>query len=141
MTPEDIIAAARAALGTPFGHQGRVVGSKLDCAGLLSHVCQSLGKPVADQDGYSRRPSGGLLEAALDTQPALVRVREKPQAGDFVLMKFETDNAPSHLGIVAGKTLIHAWAVARKVCEHGFDAEWQRRVVRVYRFRELIDGE
>lgn len=141
MTPEDIIAAARVALGTPFCHQGRVVGSKLDCAGLLAHVCQSLGQPVADQDGYGRRPSGGLLEAALDAQPALVRVREKPQAGDFVLMKFEGDKESSHLGIVAGKTLIHAWAVARKVCEHGFDAEWQRRVVRVYRFRELIYGE
>lgn len=141
MTQEDIIAAARSALGTPFGHQGRVVGSKLDCAGLLHHTCTTLGQPVADQDGYGRRPSGGLLESALDAQPALVRVREKPQAGDFVLMKFETDKAPSHLGIVAGKTLIHAWAVARKVCEHDFDAEWQRRVVRVYRFRELIDGE
>ena len=66
MTPEDIIAAARLAIGTPFAHQGRTVGAKLDCAGLLAHVCQSLGKPVADQDGYSRRPSGGLLEAALD---------------------------------------------------------------------------
>ena len=141
MTPEDIIAAARLAIGTPFAHQGRTVGAKLDCAGLLAHVCQSLGQQVADQDGYGRRPSGGLLESALDAQPELVRVREKPQAGDFVLMKFEDDKAPSHLGIVAGKTLIHAWAVARKVCEHGFDAEWQRRVVRVYRFRELIDGE
>ena len=141
MTPEDIISAARSALGTPFGHQGRMVGSKLDCAGLLAHVCQSIGQIVADQDGYGRRPAGGLLEAALDAQPALVRVREKPQAGDFVLMKFEDDKAPSHLGIVAGKTLIHAWAVARKVCEHDFDDEWQRRVVRVYRFKGLTDGE
>ena len=141
MTPEDIIAAARLAIGTPFGHQGRVVGSNLDCAGLLHHTCTTLGQPVTDQDGYARRPSGGLLEAALDAQPSLVRVREKPRAGDFVLMKFEDDKSPSHLGIVAGKTLIHAWAVARKVCEHDFDAEWQRRVVRVYRFRELINGE
>jgi len=141
MMPEDIIAAASAALGTPFGHQGRTVGSKLDCAGLLAHVCATLGQPVADQGGYGRRPSNGLLETALDAQPALIRVREKPQAGDFVLMKFETDKAPSHLGLVAGKTLIHAWAVARKVCEHDFDAEWQRRVVRVYRFRGLVNGE
>ncbi len=141
MTPEDIIAAARAALGTPFGHQGRVVGSKLDCAGLLAHVCATLGQPISDQDGYGRRPSGGLLESAMDVQTALVRVREKPLAGDFVLMKFEDEKSPSHLGIVAGKTLIHSWAVARKVCEHDFDDEWQRRVVRVYRFRELVNGE
>lgn len=141
MTPQDIIAAARSALGTPFGHQGRTVGSSLDCAGLLAHVCNTLGQPISDQDGYGRRPSGGLLESAMDVQTALVHVLEKPRAGDFVLMKFEDDKAPSHLGIVAGKTLIHAWAIARKVCEHDFDAEWQRRVVRVYRFKELTDGE
>jgi len=141
MTPDDVISAARLALGTPFGHQGRVVGTKLDCAGLLSVTCAALGQPIADQDGYGRRPQNGLLEAALDSQPSLIRVREKPQAGDFVLMKFEDDKAPSHLGVCAGKTLIHAWAVARKVCEHDFDAEWQRRIVRVYRFRGLINGE
>lgn len=141
MTPQDVISAARLALDTPFRHQGRDVGSALDCAGLLSTTCASLGQPVAEQQGYAKRPSGGLLEAALDAQPALVRVPGKPQPGDFVLMKFEADKAPSHLGIVTGKTLIHAWAVARKVCEHDFDAEWQRRVVRVYRLRELNDGE
>jgi len=141
MTPEDIIAAARLALGTPFKHQGRTVGTGLDCAGLLAHVCATLGQQVIEQPGYARRPSNGLLEAALDAQPALVRIKEKAQAGDFVLMKFETDKAPSHLGIVAGKTLIHSWAIARKVCEHNFDAEWQLRVVRVYRFKGLTDGE
>jgi cell wall-associated NlpC family hydrolase len=141
MTPENVIDAARLALGTPFRHHGRTVGKGLDCAGLLAHVCGALDQPVIEQPGYGRRPSGGLLEAALDAQPALVRVRETPQVGDFVLMKFETDRAPSHLGIVAGKTLIHAWAIARKVCEHDFDAEWQRRVVRVYRFKELNNGE
>lgn len=141
MTPENVIDAARLAIGTPFKHQGRTVGVGMDCAGLLAHVCTTLGQQVIEQPVYSRRPSGGLLEAALDDQPSIVRVREKPKAGDFVLMKFETDKAPSHLGIVAGKTLIHSWAVARKVCEHDFDAEWKRRVVRVYRFKGLTDGE
>ena len=141
MTSDDIIAAARFALDTPFKHQGRTVNRGLDCAGLLAHVCAMLGQPVIEQPGYARRPSGGLLEAALDNQPSIERVLETPQAGDFVLMKFETDKSPSHLGIVAGKTLIHSWAVARKVCEHDFDAEWQRRVMRVYRFREMTNGE
>jgi cell wall-associated NlpC family hydrolase len=141
MTPDNVVSAARLALGTPFKHQGRTVGKGLDCAGLLAHVCAAHDQPVIEQPGYARHPSGGLLEAALDAQPALVRVRGMPQAGDFVLMKFETDSAPSHLGIVAGKTLIHAWAIARKVCEHDFAAEWQGRVVRVYRFRELNNGE
>jgi cell wall-associated NlpC family hydrolase len=141
MTPENVIDAARIAIGTPFKHQGRTVGAGLDCAGLLTHVCATLGQAVIEQPGYARRPSGGLLESALDSQPSIARVLSNPQAGDFVLMKFETDKAPSHLGIVAGKTLIHSWAVARKVCEHDFDAEWQRRVMRVYRFKGMTDGK
>lgn len=141
MTPEEVIAIARSALGTPFRHQGRVAGSALDCAGLLGFVTSALGQPVADSQGYARRPSGALLEAALDNQPSLQRVPGPPQAGDFVLMKFEKDNDSSHLGIVTGKTLIHAWAVAMKVCEHDFDAVWQRRVVRVYRLKGLNNGE
>jgi cell wall-associated NlpC family hydrolase len=141
MTPDDVVSAARIAIGTPFKHQGRTVGAGLDCAGLLAYVCTTLGQIVIEQPGYARRPSNGLLESALDSQPSIVRVLGKPQSGDFVLMKFETDKAPSHLGIVAGKKLIHSWAVARKVCEHDFDAEWQRRVVRVYRFKGMNDGE
>lgn len=141
MTPAEVVAAARLAIETPFRHQGRTVGSALDCAGLLAYTCAALGQPVVDQDGYGKRPSGGLLEAALDAQSVIIRVRGKPQAGDLVLMKFEDDKYPSHLGIVAGRTMIHAWAVARKVCEHDFDAEWQRRVVRVYRFKEIEVGD
>jgi cell wall-associated NlpC family hydrolase len=141
MTPEDIIIAARSALGTPFKHQGRIVGVGLDCAGLLAYVCSKLNQPVIEQTGYARRPSNGLLEIALDIQPILFRVLDIPQPGDFVLMKFETDKAPSHLGIVVGKTLIHSWAVARKVCEHDFDYEWKNRVVRTYRFKEINNGK
>ena len=139
MMPDDVVAAARLAIGTPFRHQGRRVGSGLDCAGLLAHVCHALGQPIADQSGYAKRPSGGQLQAALDAQPALVRSSGLPVVGDFVLMRFEDDRWSSHLGVCAGKTMIHAWAVARKVCEHDFDAEWLRRVVRTYRFKDLTD--
>lgn len=141
MTPTEVIAAARSLVGTPFRHQARVASGFVDCAGTLAAVCADLGQPVADQTGYDRRPSGSLLESALDVQPALVRVTPPALAGDFVLMKFEQDKAASHLGVVTGPTLIHAWAVAKKVCEHAFDAEWQRRVVRVYRFKEMTYGE
>ena len=38
MTSADIIAIARACLGTPFRHQGRIPGVALDCAGLVVAV-------------------------------------------------------------------------------------------------------
>lgn len=135
MTVDDILAAARSAIGTPFAHQGRESGRGLDCAGLLQHVGAVLDLPRHDLTHYARRPSGGLLEAALDAQPAIHRVPGQPQAGDLLLMRFL--GAPQHLAVCAGDTIIHSYEGAGKVCEHGFSPQWRARVVRVYRFNDL----
>lgn len=128
-----IVAAARAAIGTPFLHQGRVAGAGLDCAGLVVHVAQEIGADYVDATGYARHPSQGLLEAILDSQPCLVRVSlGERQAGNVLLMKFAGD--PQHLGVCAGDTIIHAYSTVGQVCEHRLDEAWERRIVRVYRF-------
>lgn len=132
ITPDSIIAAARSAIGTPFVHQGRIAGRGLDCAGLIIHVAQSLGIEYIDRPGYSRRPTGGLLESALDGQPALVRCLER-QPGDILLMRFQGD--PQHLAVFAGDTIIHAHSLAGKVCEHRLDSVWAARIVRSYQFK------
>lgn len=135
MIADDIVSAARQLIDTPFVHQGRLPGIGLDCAGLAIATATALGLPVADRTDYGRNPSGGLLEAALDAQPCLRRILSAPQPGDILLMRFAGD--PQHLAILAGATMIHAWSTVGKVCEHDFDAAWQRRVVRVYRFIEV----
>lgn len=140
MTRDDIIAAARREIGTPFRHQGRLPGKALDCAGLVVRVAYVIGADYLDYSGYSRHPSDGLLESALDAQPALVRVpMADMQAGDILLMRFNSD--PQHLALFAGHSpvyqaegIIHAWLQARKVCEHILTDEWRSRIVRVYRF-------
>lgn len=137
----DILAAAQSELGTPFRHQGRTPGGALDCAGLVIVVAEKLGADYVDQQGYSRYPSDGLLESALDAQPCLRRVAlVDMQPGDVLLMRFNSD--PQHLAIFAGRSdvyqaegIIHAWLQARKVCEHVLTDEWRSRIVRVYRFR------
>lgn len=139
MTVDSILAAARDAIGTPFRHQGRSVGRKLDCAGLLAHVAIENGHTPIDVKGYPHQPDGRLA-SALAAQPFLVRVAGRPQAGDFILFHYEDDAHAGHLGICAGQMLIHAWAHAHKVCEHDFTEEWQRRVVAVYCFTELSYG-
>jgi len=141
MSGNQILAAARAEIGTPFRHQGRVSGKALDCAGLVCHVASVIGLEYFDQQGYSRKPSQGLLESALDGQPCLVRVElDDMQAGDVLLMKFNSD--PQHLAIFAGwsdvyqsEGIIHAWLDAKKVAENVMTDEWRNRIVRVYRFR------
>lgn len=131
MTPDEIISAARAAVGTKFRHQGRKIGVGLDCAGLAQHVAASIGVAATDVEGYPTRPFAGQLEAAIDAQPGLRRVDDM-QPGDILLMRF--DGEPQHLAIFAGRTIIHAYAKSRIVCEHDFTREWAARVVRVYRF-------
>lgn len=137
MRADDIIILARSAIGTPFRHQGRDVGKGLDCAGLLTHILRELGIDHKDRTGYARMPSGGQIETALEDHVSIgviYRIQlSEMQLGDFVLMKFEGENASRHLGVCAGNTLIHAWAIARKVCEHDFDDMWKRRVTRAYR--------
>ena len=134
MTPNAIIAAARACLGTPFKHLGRVPGKALDCAGLAKASAEWAGCAVVDMAVYARTPANGLLEAMLDAQPCLKRVFRPPQAGDLLLMRFNGD--PQHLAICAGETIIHAWQTVGKVVEHRFTDLWQSRVVRVYEFVE-----
>ena len=137
MTADDIIAAARACLGTPFRHQGRLPGRALDCAGLIVAVADVLGVEYQDQTGYSRLPIGNLLEAALDAQPGLQRLSSitERQAGDILLMRFDTD--PQHLAILAGGTVIHSYQNVGKVCEHRLSLGWAARIVRVYRFKGM----
>lgn len=144
MTPNDILLAARAAVGTPFKHQGRLVGKGLDCAGLLVHVARTLGIEPIQRDGYARMPSNGQLEATLEENVAAgILLKVSPRdllPGDMVLMKFESENASRHLGIVGNGTLIHAWAIVRRVCEHTIDDAWLRRIVAGYRFVGVDHG-
>lgn len=131
---EKILTEARACIGTPFRHQGRIPGVGLDCAGLLVVVARAIGAEVRDVPAYGRNPAGGLLEATLDAQPCLERVADR-QPGDLLLMRFAS--APQHLAVFAGDTIIHSYQQVGQVCEHRLAGVWAARIVRAYRFREV----
>lgn len=135
MTPQErFVAAARAAIGTPFRHQGRSLERGLDCAGLLIHAAREAGYSPVDIGAYARRPAGGLLESAIGMQPYLIQVNDL-LPGDILLMRFAGD--PQHLAIFSGDTIIHAWAMVRKVCEHRFTPEWRARTVATFRLGDI----
>jgi cell wall-associated NlpC family hydrolase len=137
MTADDIVAAARECLGTPFAHQGRVVGVGLDCAGVAVHAVRAAGFDVMDVPGYGRTPNKGHLAAALDGQPALERVFNTADraAGDILLMRFLGE--PQHVGVCTGSGIIHAYEAVGGCCEHDICAKWAARIVRVYRVKGL----
>lgn len=144
-TSRGIIETARETLGTPFRHQGRIAGQALDCAGLIVHVATSHNFKISDMEAYPELPNGEL-EAVLAQHVAAGAIRRitlsEMQPGDIVLMRFEKEPAPRHLGILGyDNTLIHAWAVTGKVCEHLIDAAWRRRIVGAWRFEGVKDGE
>ncbi len=138
MTAAAIIAAARSCLGTPFAHQGRVVGVGLDCAGLAVVAVRAAGVDVLDFSGYGRTPNKGHLAAAMDAQPMLERVASIADraAGDILLMRFLGE--PQHVGICTGDSIIHAYQAVDGCCEHRIDEKWAARIVRVYRVKGLL---
>ncbi|MFA6280376.1 MAG: NlpC/P60 family protein [Bdellovibrionales bacterium] len=126
-----MIAAARACLGTPFHHQGRVVGVGLDCIGLIVVAMQAVGRPVRDRLDYGRRPDGTSLIAALEAH-GMRRASAMIEAGDILLFRY--DHQPQHVALAtSGKTMIHAFAVAGQVVETNIGDYWQRRLVGIYR--------
>lgn len=130
----DIITAARSQLGTRFMHQGRVSGKWLDCAGLVVYVARKIKADYNELPGYGRVPNNGLLESVLDSQPCFYRVSNK-QPGDVLLMRFTKE--PQHVAIFTGDTIIHSYEAVGKVCEHRLDKTWEKRIVRIYRFKGI----
>lgn len=138
MTRDDIVNTALQAIGTPFRHQGRILGLGLDCAGLYVFICQSLGIPHQDATGYPRTPYDGELERQLDEQQSLWRIQvDEAGKGDILVMRMTKQ--PQHIAIHAGDEagypcVIHASEMHGKVCHHRIDELWRARVVRAYRF-------
>jgi len=136
MLADDIIAAARSCLGTPFQHQGRLKGIALDCAGMVVCVANEIGADYFDQQGYSRTPSGNLLAEALSAQPCLDSLANPAERlpGDLLLFRFGIE--PQHIAILGYDDLvIHSYEHVGICCEHLLDDKWARRIARVYRFK------
>lgn len=133
VNPDLVVQYARDALGTPYVHQGRVVGKALDCIGLAIYVAQRLNLTHIDLPAYGQSPFKGLLQEMTEKQPCLERVYQR-QAGDLLLIKFTYD--PQHMAICAGETIIHCSMETGRVVEHRIDADTERRIVAVYRFKD-----
>lgn len=138
----DIIACARTRIGVRFAHQGRG-GEGLDCLGLLLEIARALNLPLrdgvaipADIPSYGARPDTNLLKARLDKALLPVAV-DVLQPADIVLLR--VDGSPRHLAILSDYPIpgelgmIHAYAPARQVVEHRYDAHWRAQTYAAYR--------
>ena len=140
--PHTVVACAREFLGVRFAHQGRSRAG-LDCLGLLLATAAAAGMYfdgteacALDVPTYGLRPDTALLKHQLDRFL-------RPIAADALapadILLLHVQGSPQHLAILSDYPatgtlgMIHAYAPARKVVEHRYDARWQRATAACYR--------
>lgn len=118
---QQVVAAARAWIDTPFHHQARVKGAGVDCIGLIIGVARELGlvAPDFDVQGYAETPDGRTL-MRLATMHMTEIGRDAMAAGDVVVTRF--DQGAQHFGVLGdyrhgGLSIIHGASDPGRVIE------------------------
>lgn len=136
MTREEIVAAARRWLHTPYRHQSATRGAGCDCLGLICGVWRDLGGetielPAYRSDWRDTRHSDDLLGLA---ERRLRRREGRPQAGQVLLFRIGTAVVPRHCGIaVDDRGFIHAQE-GRGVVLSYLTGGWRKRIAGLFDF-------
>lgn len=137
-TQQDIVAATRGWIGTPYRHQASLKGAGCDCLGLVRGVWRDLyGAEPEQAPAYAPgwAESGGretLAEAA--ARHLMAVPLQDFQTGDVLLFRWKPHLPAKHAAIaVAGTRMIHAHD-GLAVCEVALSPWWLRRLSHVFRF-------
>lgn len=137
--PQDIVAAARGWIGTPYHHQASLKGVGCDCLGLVRGVWRELVGPEPEAmppyapDWAEANAAETLLAAAQRHFVAIPVAEAGP--GDVVAFRWRPDLPAKHVGILTGPaTLVHAYQSAGAVAEAPLVPGWRRRMVAAFRF-------
>lgn len=140
---EEIVALARAWIGTPYRHQASRRGAGADCLGLVRGLWRELlGSEPAQVPPYTRDWDEPGREEVL-WRAARRHMREKPPAerapGDVVLFRMRAQGVAKHLGVIARgapeATFIHAYS-GHGVVESPLSEPWARKIVACFAFPE-----
>lgn len=133
----DVVAEARAWIGTRYRHQGRS-REGVDCIGLPVCVRAGLGLPAMDASGYARQTTDS--EMLSYCRANMVEVdRSAIAPGDLLV---QVNGMVRHMAIVAdylhgGLSIVHAWLPARRVVEQRLDENFMKAVRGCFRFPEV----
>lgn len=133
MTPDDLVAAARAYLGTPFQHQGRT-RKGIDCQGLLVCAGRDLGLDMSMDRANYGTPNAQELLAVLGQH-----ARRLPLPAPSGAVLVFVDRRWVHLGLSTPRGVIHALE-GKGVVEHGLRAPWGRRLKAAFAFPGVTYG-
>jgi cell wall-associated NlpC family hydrolase len=137
MTPAELTREAERllALPVPFRHQGRTELG-MDCAGFALWLVRYAGRwPVEFQDPANYRP--GPQAVLLQT---LQRFCTMSPATDGVLlaMRWHQHEPVSHVGYLAGDTLIHSYKTAGGLVRTRYGEPWVRMTVSAWRIPGVV---
>lgn len=136
---DDIVAAARSWIGTPYVHQASAKGAGCDCLGLVRGLYTELlgtapeTPPPYTPDWNERRPcEEPLLSAArrhlVEAGPAPLR------PGHVLVFRIVRTGPAKHCGVVSSeRRFIHAYA-GRAVVESWLCRWWTDRIAGVFDF-------
>jgi len=139
MSREDVVAAARGWLGTPYRHLSATRRAGCDCLGLVRGVWRELGGETIELPAYradwrDTRHADALLALA---ERRLIRAGGRPQAGQVILFQIGRAALPRHCGIaVAQDRFIHAQE-GRGVVEAYLTGGWRKRIAGLFDFPEI----
>jgi NlpC/P60 family putative phage cell wall peptidase len=135
---DDVVATARAWLGTFYHHQASRCGVGVDCLGLIRGVYRSLydreaeALPAYSRDWAEAEGRETMIEAA--RRHLVERSLADVQAGDVVLFRIFEHGVAKHAGLMTDSShFIHAME-GRPVSEVAMTRWWRRRLAGAFSF-------
>ncbi|MGL4395568.1 MAG: NlpC/P60 family protein [Hyphomicrobium sp.] len=137
-TPDEIVAAARAWIGTPYHHQASCRGVGADCLGLVRGVWRDVfGHELLTPPAYSRDwgEANGIETMLAGARAHLTEIAiADAAAGDVVLFRMRPGAVAKHAAILASATtMIHAMEGVA-VSDVALSPWWRRRMAAAFRF-------
>jgi NlpC/P60 family putative phage cell wall peptidase len=137
----DVVAVARAWIGTPYRHQASVCGAGADCLGLLRGIWREVqgGEPEVpppytpdwSESGHRERLWAAAARHLVSIPPP------EAEAGAVLLFRLREGAVAKHLGILAetgpGASFVHAYT-GHGVVESPLSQPWRRRIVAAFTF-------
>ena len=136
---EQVIAAARLWLGTPYVHQASVLGTGCDCLGLARGVWRELhGTEPLSPPPYTRDwgEAGGEEVLAVAARRFLLEIPIATAGpGALILFRMACGAPAKHCGIHSESGLIHAYEGVG-VIEEPWSPQWARKAAFAFHYPE-----
>ena len=138
MRDQEIIAAARGWLGTPYLHQASLKGVGTDCLGLIRGVWREVmgdepEAPPAYAPGWAEMGGSEAMADAARRHMTEIAL-EDYQAGDVLLFRWRAHLPAKHAGIAVSRgAMVHAQEQA-SVAEIALTPWWRRHLAYAFRF-------